>query len=86
MPQPQVVLSLMRYDATKKVFEYKFDETAPIMEVPEANIGPLLGSIKAGGDPKQTEVFEFLVRNAKAKPGQWAEASSDTVSKGQATV
>jgi len=86
MPQPQAVLSLMRYDAQKKVYEYKVDEKATTMEVPEANIGPLLDSIKASGDAKMIEIFEFLVRNAKDKPGKWAEASSQAVSKGQAIV
>ncbi len=87
MPQqPQQLLSLMRYDAVKKTFEYKLDEKLEAMEIPEANISAILQSIKSSGDKKMVETFEFLVKNAKAKPGQWAEASSENVSKGQATV
>jgi hypothetical protein len=82
MPQPQVVLSLMRYVPGKKLFEYKPDEKMDALEIPEAEIPTLLASM----DRKMADIFEFLVKNAKGKPGQWAEASSQNVSKGQATV
>jgi hypothetical protein len=77
---------MMRYDSAKKVFEYKADETIPVMTVAEDNIEPMMASIKAGGGEKMVELIEFLVKNAKSKPGLWVEASSKDVSKGQATL
>jgi hypothetical protein len=85
MPQPSVVLSLMRYVPSKKHFEYKPDEKMEAMEIPESEIATLTASM-AAKDKKMAEIFEFLVKNARGKPGQWAEASSQGVSKGQATV
>jgi hypothetical protein len=82
---PQVVLSMMRYVPSKQLFEYKPDEKMDAMEIPESEIPKLLGSL-VSTDKKMGEVFEFLVKNAKGKPGQWAEASSESVSKGQAPV
>jgi hypothetical protein len=71
-------MSQMRYDASKKRFEYRVDEKAPAMVVPEASIASLTRSIRTGGGAMMAAVFEFLVQTAKTSPGRWAEASSQS--------
>lgn len=89
MPEPvakKKVLTRMRYDASKKLFEYKADENVQVMEIPEANIGPLVAMVKTAGGDKMAEVIEFLINNSRQKPGQWIEASSAPNEPGQAAL
>jgi hypothetical protein len=75
MAEP-VVTSMLRYDEARNVFEYRAGETAPVMEFEAASIAALCQSIKMTGSEAMLAVFEFLVANAKQRPGRWVEASS----------
>lgn len=75
--------TMMRYVASTEIFEYKLDEDADVIEIPEKKARAIIENAQG----KMRELLELLFENARKDPtGKWVEATSESVKAGQAVV
>jgi hypothetical protein len=82
---PQQIEMFMRFDKSKKIFEFRPYEQAPIIVFTEVKAADLLRTLVT--KPEQHKILKFLFDEAKKDPkGNWVQASSSPLSDGQALV
>ncbi len=75
--------TMVRYVAADGIFEYKLDENADVIPIPEDKVQAIVDS----ADGKMKELLELLFENARKDPqGKWVEATNESVKAGQAVV
>ena len=75
--------SMVRYVASKGIYEYKLDEESDIIPIPEGNVE----AIVENAEGRMKDLLGLLFENARKDPdGKWVEASSESVKSGQLVV
>ena len=75
--------TMVRYVASKEIFEYKLDEDADVIPIPEDKVQAIIDNAQG----KMRELLELLFENARKDPnGKWVEATNESVKAGQAVV
>jgi hypothetical protein len=75
--------TMVRYVAAQGIYEYKLDEDADVIPIPEDKVQAIVDNAEG----KMKELLELLFENARKDPqGKWVEATNESVKAGQAVV